>query len=114
MRDLFHVKSSAERPTTAHVASLGFGLHPAARGERLMTHAVALVLDHAFAHGIETMRWQAVVGNWASRKTVWRLGFRFQGTLREQIRQPGGAQDGWLASLHRDDPRRPCEPWPQG
>ncbi|MET7773171.1 GNAT family protein [Nocardia sp. NPDC005366] len=100
------------RPTGVGTAMIGFGLHPAARGEGLMGRAVSLVLDHAFAHDIEVMHWQAVVGNWASRKTVWRLGFRLEGTVRKLLVQPGSAQDGWIASLHRDDPRRPCEPWP--
>lgn len=101
------------RPTGVGTATIGFGLHPAARGEGLMGRAVSLVLDYAFAHDdIEVMHWQAVVGNWASRKTVWKLGFRLEGTVRKLLVQPGSAHDGWIASLHRDDPRRPCEPWP--
>ncbi|MFD6463809.1 GNAT family N-acetyltransferase [Streptomyces roseolus] len=100
------------RPTGVGTASIGFGLHPAARGSGLMTRAVSLALDHAFAHGVELMHWRAVQGNWASRKTVWKLGFRLEGTVRKLIELSGHAQDGWIASLHRDEPRRPCEPWP--
>nr|WP_269781608.1 GNAT family N-acetyltransferase [Nocardia bovistercoris] len=100
------------RPTGVGTASIGFGLHPAARGAGLMRRAVGLVLDHAFAHGIEVVHWQAVVGNWASRRTVWHMGFRLEGTVRKLLVQPGSAHDGWIASLHRDDPRAPCEPWP--
>lgn len=100
------------RPSGVGTASVGFGLHPAARGQGLMTRALALALDHAFIHDIEVVHWQAVVGNWASRRTAWRAGFRLEGTVRKLLVHPGGAQDGWIASLHRDDPRRPCEPWP--
>ncbi|MGW4636187.1 GNAT family N-acetyltransferase [Nocardia sp. NPDC004415] len=99
------------RPDGSGTASIGFGLHPAARGEGLMTRAVALALDHAFAHGIEVMYWRAVVGNWASRKTVWRNGFRFDGTAPRIITQRGESTDGWTASLRHTDPREPCEPW---
>ena len=58
--------------------------------------------------------WRAVVGNWPSRKAAWRCGFRVEGTVRGLCPLPGGAQDAWIGSLHRDDPRRPCEPWPSG
>jgi RimJ/RimL family protein N-acetyltransferase len=77
--------------------------------------ALNLVLDYAFGRdGIEVMHWRAVVGNWASRKVAWRCGFRVEGTVRRFCALPGGAQDAWIGSLHRDDPRRPCEPWPAG
>ncbi|WP_336086555.1 GNAT family N-acetyltransferase [Nocardia sp. SSK8] len=100
------------RPDGSGSASLGFGLHPAARGAGLMSRAVALVLDYAFAEDVETMYWRAVVGNWASRKTVWHQGFRFDGIIPDIIVQRGEPTDGWTASLRRDDPRWPCEPWP--
>ncbi|WP_278264790.1 GNAT family N-acetyltransferase [Nocardia sp. AG03] len=109
--DLAFCGSVDYRPDGAGTASLGFGLHPAARGAGLMSRAVALVLDHAFAEGVETMYWRAVVGNWASRKTIWHQGFRFDGIARRVIVQRGESTDGWTASLRRDDPRQPCEPW---
>jgi RimJ/RimL family protein N-acetyltransferase len=75
--------------------------------------ALNLVLDYDFGDdGIEVMHWRAVVGNWPSRRAAWRAGFRLEGTVRLLCPLPGGAQDGWIASLHRDDPRHPCEPWP--
>ena len=103
------------RPAGAGTAEVGYGLHPAARGRGLMARALNLVLDHAFAEdGIEVMHWRAVVGNWPSRRVAWRCGFRVEGTVRRICPMPGGAQDGWIGSLLRDDPRRPCEPWPSG
>lgn len=93
-------------------AEVGYGLHPAFRGRGLSARALLLVLDHAFGDGIEVMHWRAAVGNWASRKTAWRCGFRIEGTVRGLCPQPGGpSQDGWIGSLRRDDPRQPCEPW---
>jgi hypothetical protein len=51
---------------------------------------------------------------WPSRKVAWRCGFRVEGTVRGFCPHPGGAQDAWIGSSHRDDLRRPCEPWPSG
>jgi RimJ/RimL family protein N-acetyltransferase len=101
------------RPSGAGTAEVGYGLHPMARGRGLAVRALNLVLDQAFGEdGIEVMHWRAVVGNWPSRRTAWRSGFRVEGTVRQLCPLPGRAQDGWIGSLHRDDPRRPCEPWP--
>ncbi|RMI29291.1 GNAT family N-acetyltransferase [Nocardia stercoris] len=100
------------RPTGTGTATIGFGLHPAARGHGLMARAVDLVLDYAFTHGVEVVHWSAIVGNWASRKTVSRLGFRYEGIIGDFVLQRGRPQDVWTASLHRDDPRRSSEPWP--
>lgn len=101
------------RPTGMGTAEVGFGLHPRARGRGAMTRALNLVLDYAFGQdGLELMHWRAVVGNWASRKVAWHAGFRLEGTVRMLCPHPGGAEDGWIASLHRNDPRQPGEPWP--
>lgn len=85
-----------------------------------MTVALGLVLDYAFDHdGQELMHWQAAVGNWASAKTAWRNGFRLEGHVRGLCLRPdGGINDGWIATLHRDDrtdlyttsARRPARP----
>jgi RimJ/RimL family protein N-acetyltransferase len=103
------------RPTGAGTAEVGYGLHPRARGHGVTARALHLVLGYAFGEdSIEVMHWRAVVGNWPSRKAAWRCGFRVEGTVRGFCPLPGGAQDAWIGSLHRDDPRRPCEPWPSG
>ncbi|MEV4124189.1 GNAT family N-acetyltransferase [Nocardia sp. NPDC049707] len=101
------------RPTGHGTAEVGYGLHPAFRGAGLMSIALGLVLDHAFEHdGQHLMAWQAAVGNWASTKTAWRNGFRFEGRVRGLCLRPdGGFSDGWIATLHRDDPRTPTRPW---
>jgi RimJ/RimL family protein N-acetyltransferase len=102
------------RPSGQGTAEVGYGLHPAFRGRGLASRALMLVLDHAFGEGTEVMHWRAVVGNWASRKTAWRCGFRVEGTVRGLCPQPGGPpQDGWIGSLLCGDARQPCEPWPE-
>ncbi|OBF71984.1 hypothetical protein A9X06_29035 [Mycobacterium sp. 852002-51759_SCH5129042] len=102
------------RPTGHRTATVGYGLHPAHRGAGLMSLALSLVLDYAFDRdGQDLIHWQAAVGNWASARTAWRNGFRLEGHVRGLcVRPDGGINDGWIATLHRDDPRTPGQPWP--
>lgn len=101
------------RPTGFQTATIGYGLHPAHRGHGLMSKALALTLDWAFEHdGQALMRWEAVAGNWASAKTAWQQGFQLEGHVRGFCEHPDGIYDGWIATLHRDDPRTPQQPWP--
>ncbi|HWS58309.1 MAG TPA: GNAT family protein [Actinotalea sp.] len=96
-------------------AELGYWVAPWARGRGLAGRAVALVLDHAFGlRGLDLQRvsWHAYVGNWPSRRVAWRAGFRTEGTIRLEGVQRGVRRDTWVATLLRDDPRVPCEPWP--
>lgn len=101
-------------------ASLGFGLHPAARGRGLMTRAVRLVAQHAFEQqpwGVHVTRvhWRAIVGNWASRRVAWACGFTMHGTLPETHVNPadpnGPALDAWHMSLATGEPMTPTAPW---
>jgi [ribosomal protein S5]-alanine N-acetyltransferase len=93
------------------VAEVGFGLHPQARGRSIMTRALNLVCDYGFeVAGLRLIRWRAMVGNWASRRVTANVGFVFDGTVRSLLVQRGELQDGWIATLVRDDPRVP-RPW---
>lgn len=101
-------------------ASIGFGLHPAARGQRVMSRAVRLVATHAFDHGpwgrpLNRIHWRAIAGNWGSRRVAWATGFTFHGTLagtHPNLRDPQGPSlDSWHASLGAGDPMRPRHPW---
>lgn len=98
-----------EAPTTA---SLGFGLHPVARGQGLMARAVRLVASYAFTAApwgrpVTRLHWRAAVGNWDSRRVAWATGFTFHGTLPESHVNPadptGPALDCWHASLGPSD-----------
>ncbi len=101
-------------------ASIGFGLHPAARGAGVMARAVRLAASHAFETGpwgrpISRLHWAAVVGNWASRRVAWAAGFTFHGLLpgtHPNTMEPDGpALDTWHASLSAGDPMAPQTPW---
>jgi RimJ/RimL family protein N-acetyltransferase len=93
------------------VAEVGFGLHPGARGRSIMTAALQLVCTYGFdVAGLQVIRWQAVVGNWASRRVAAKVGFIFDGTVRRLLVHRGELLDGWIATLTRDDPRVP-RPW---
>ena len=48
------------------------------------------------ADGIEVMHWRAYVGNWASRRTAWRCGFRVEGTVRRLLSANGRRYDAWV------------------
>jgi RimJ/RimL family protein N-acetyltransferase len=109
------------RPGVApEVASIGFGLHPAARGAGVMSRAVRLVASHAFETGpwgrpLSRLHWAAVVGNWDSRRVAWATGFTFHGMLPgthpNTLDPDGPALDTWHASLGRGDDLSPRTPW---
>ena len=100
------------RPEEGGIAEVGFGLHPAARGRRVMTAALRLVRDYGFdVLGLRAIRWRAAVGNWASRRTAAAAGFRFDGTVRLLLNHRDELFDGWLATITADDPREDLS-WP--
>ncbi len=95
-------------------AEIGYWVAPWARRKGHLQRAIALVLDHAFGDGLGLLRvsWLAYVGNWPSRRAAWRAGFRVEGTIRLHAVQRGVRRESWVATILRDDPRRPNEPWP--
>jgi RimJ/RimL family protein N-acetyltransferase len=95
-------------------AEIGYWLGAQARGSGLMTEAVRLVVDHAFAPaglGLQRISWHASVGNWASRRVAWRLGFTVEGTIRAHMFKHGERTDAWVATLLAGDEREPATPW---
>lgn len=91
---------------------IGYGLRELARGRRAASTATRAVLDWGFDQlGLNTVLWQALVGNWASRRVAWSAGFRVEGQLRDWRDQRGRRSDAWLGSIRRADPRRPAHPW---
>ncbi|HLL07210.1 MAG TPA: GNAT family N-acetyltransferase [Nocardioidaceae bacterium] len=100
------------RPNGAGAAEIGFGLHPAARGRHVMRRAVRLALDWGFADaGFAVVHWHAQVGNWASRRVAWRLGFRMEGTVRKMLAQRGELRDCWVGSVLPTDSAEPVTRW---
>lgn len=99
----------------ARSAEIGYWLGADARGRGLMQRAVTLVLDHAFdpdGLDLEHVEWHAYAGNWASWRTAWRAGFRFEGVVRKGAVQRGVRRDDWVGTLLRTDSRGPAAPWP--
>lgn len=98
----------------ARGASVGFGLVPWARGRGVMTAALRLFASWSLDPGElgrDVLRWEAMVGNWASRRVAWKAGFRIEGSVRGLLTQRGEQRDGWIGSLRRTDPREPPHPW---
>ena len=93
-------------------AEIAYGAHPAARGTGVMERGLRLLLEWGFAtQGISTVIWRANVGNWASRKLAWRLGFSLDGVLRHSQPARGELVDAWIGTLLANDPREPSHRW---
>jgi RimJ/RimL family protein N-acetyltransferase len=100
------------RPRDAAEAEIGFGLHPAARGQGVMHRAVEVLLDWAFGNrGHTVVTWRAHVGNWASRRVAWAAGFHFGPTVPRLLEQRGRRCDAWTGWIGADDDRRPKSRW---
>jgi RimJ/RimL family protein N-acetyltransferase len=93
-------------------AEVAYGAHPWVRGTGHIGRALRLLVDWGFDEkDLRTVVWWANRGNWASRKTAWRLGFSFEGTVRQWLPQRGALTDAWVGTLLRDDPREPRGTW---
>lgn len=104
--------TTAYRPDGPGTANVGYLVHPAARGAGVASRALRLLVDHLFADETQqVLHWRAITGNWASRRVAWSCGFRFEGLQRASIDDRGSSVDAWVASLHRDEPRRPVQAW---
>ncbi len=93
-------------------AEISFGAHPWARGRGYVVRALELLLAWGFEEKqLRTVLWRANRGNWASRKLAWRLGFSFDGTMRQWLPQRGELYDGWVGTLLAGEPRLPRHRW---
>ncbi len=93
-------------------AEVAFGAHPQARGTGAMEAGLRLLLGWGFeTRGMTTAIWRADVGNWASRKLAWRLGFTVDGVLRRSQWSHGRLVDAWIGTLVADEPREPRHRW---
>jgi RimJ/RimL family protein N-acetyltransferase len=93
-------------------AEIAYGAHPRARGQGYVGRALELLLEWGFGErDLRTVVWWANKGNWASRRVAWRLGFSFDGTVRQWLPQRGTLHDAWVGVLTSTDERRPRTPW---
>ena len=96
-------------------ATVGFWLGHEHRGQRIMSEALALVVQYAFDQqglDLDRLHWECFVGNHASAAVARRCGFRFEGTMRQSAVHRDRRLDAWHASLLRDDDRVPSGGWP--
>jgi RimJ/RimL family protein N-acetyltransferase len=81
------------------VAEIGYWAVPAQRGHGYTAEAVGEICRWAFAElGVVRMEWQAVEGNWPSRRVAEKAGFAFEGTLRSKLVHRGRRFDGWIGA----------------
>lgn len=100
------------RLRSAGEAEVGYGLHPKARGQGVMRRALNLLLDWGFSErDLAVVHWRANVGNWASRRTAWAVGFTFGPTIPRLLEHRGERRDGWTGWIVADDPREPRDRW---
>ncbi len=93
-------------------AEIAYGSHPWVRGTGHVEHALRMLLDWGFREkDLATVIWMANVGNWASRRVAWKLGFTFEGTLRQWLPHRGELRDAWAGTLLAGDPREPRSRW---
>ena len=93
-------------------AEVAYGSHPWARGRGVMERALRLLLEWGFAErDVRCVVWLARRGNWASRRLAWRLGFAFEGTLRDWLPTRGDLVDAWVGTLRRGEEMTPRSPW---
>lgn len=92
-------------------AAIGYGLHPDTRGQGVLRRALDLILDWGFERGLEVVHWRAMIGNWASRRVAWRVGFTFGPTIPRLLPDRGQRRDAWTAWIGRDDAREPIQAW---
>jgi RimJ/RimL family protein N-acetyltransferase len=83
---------------------VGYLLAADARGRGIATDAVNTVVAHALRDlGMRRVLWQAVVGNWPSRRLAVRCGFKVEGTIRSHGLIRGQAVDLWVATILAED-----------
>ena len=85
-------------------ASLGYCLKPAAWGHGYATEAGRALLDWAFdTLDLNRVQAEADTRNPASARVLEKLGFRLEGTLREDCIVEGVVSDSWVYGLLRRD-----------
>jgi RimJ/RimL family protein N-acetyltransferase len=93
-------------------AEIAYGSHPWVRGTGHVQHALRMLLEWGFREkDLATVIWLANVGNWASRRVAWKLGFAFEGTLRQWLPHRGELRDAWVGTLLAGDPQEPQGRW---
>jgi ribosomal-protein-serine acetyltransferase len=90
-------------------AGIGYWLDEGQRGQGIMTAAIAALVDHAFEKlRLTRLEIRTDVENARSRAVAERLGFRYEGTLRQAYRVGDDRySDDAVYSMLASDPRQP-------
>jgi ribosomal-protein-alanine N-acetyltransferase len=93
--------------TEAHYAEIGYDLHPAHWRQGIMTEAVAAMTRFGFFQiGLNRIEANVMIGNDASVAVLTKLGFRFEGVMRQRAYWKGKYHDlEWYSLLREDLPR---------
>lgn len=84
--------------------SLGYWLAEGEEGRGTMTHAVRALVDHAFGRWrLNRIEIRADVENARSRALAERIGFTYEGTLRQALRLADGFHDDAVYALLAED-----------
>jgi ribosomal-protein-serine acetyltransferase len=95
--------------------SLGYWLAAGEEGRGTMTHAVRALVDHGFDHwGLNRVEIRADVENLRSRALAERLGFVYEGTLRQALRLADGFHDDVVYAMLAADWAALARPGPGG
>jgi [ribosomal protein S5]-alanine N-acetyltransferase len=90
-------------------AELSFWLATGAQGRGYAAEAAAALAHHGFdALGLHRIEAYQMVRNPTSARVLGRIGFQFEGTLRERVVKWGRREDANLWSKLRDDPPAPA------
>lgn len=94
------------------VTTVGYALHPWARGRGIMARAVRLAVDHVLTEGgVEAVHWAAHVGNEASLRVAHACGFELVGTTPAMLHERGRTIDAWTAVIRFGDAPVPGTRW---
>jgi GNAT superfamily N-acetyltransferase len=75
-----------------HIGEIGYWVSPAARGEGLAAHAVAMLTNFAFGIGFRRVSALTLPENIASQKTLTKAGFEMETVLRDAMARRDGSQ----------------------
>ena len=90
-------------------AEIGYELHPAYQGQGIMAGAVSAILTYGFgALGLHRIEANPLAGNPASRSLLLKLGFTYEGTLRQRHFFRGQFEDQLYFGLLKEEwPKSP-------
>jgi RimJ/RimL family protein N-acetyltransferase len=97
-------------PPRRAAADVGYLIYAPARGNGYASEASRALAAWAFTQGVSRVEIRCAVENVASAKSALRAGFRFEGTLRGDVRTPAGPVDGAVFGRVADDAADPVPP----